>query len=880
MYGWLAIVGIYVIFTSSTLYFANPDQYDVSLVEQLQYVEEVYFPKVSNYSFLNTHPHKMKFFRVLDYDIKTPEDIKQRSNTVLLPFSITVGNNADYYQITNIFNSLHNHTIFLNENQNDTHYRLMAYAFDLKELPSAFSQNILHEQAEFVSHCLKFLFQNGSIDYINMIGHSMGGVVNLLASQESDFPFEKIQMFINLCSPLSGQSPQYFNNDVEKLFEEILSKNEWALNYMKERIVHLNFHGGTRDGLIREEMTVESNRIGFKHQYQIVTTQLKNNYASIDHNSPMYNKRFLDTFVPGIVQISLKYQSDDGIEDIDSLIRELFEFQETSHKHQYFVQTKTTQNTTQVINYPEKKRAIEPIQNLSKIRIDLAAEYKSKNLTYQIYGLSDRRFDVTLRQTFKESEKQLNTVASRLYLPFNYYKATIQHLTSMDELYITMNLRSDQNILNDVQNFKPGNDQIDPKYFPLNEEKYQQIGMKILEYNSQNSLDQIDLLFYFMGINYDLSLTDKIYINRDKTISQLISTNLPLKICSSSQQPVIVEIKEHQDDKVMIQILNEESKCFWTYPNMIDNQKKGYISLEFYSLNQHSDSDVKINISPFYSQIFRQSIIDKIWIALYLSYLMGITYIFIESFTLVHVMPVVVLVLDFMKPQNITQYNLLDRNQFTILDITTIYTIATILMYAPDIAFYLVTSIALKPLKYLLNRDQKVSQRSNQILRLLLILLQGLFFLTDIHFFLVYLLPVATLVIKDDSIRYMKLFKIQVAYFVLSVDRMAIDHWRIREFIRGQYHYILNNPFQSEMRYMIIIVSASIIYCMYEDIITQNSRYKLYFPLVQNKKAQQSCFNWKVFGIYFFKFGLLIWYGLGLLNLSHRVFLFKFFELY
>ena len=75
---------------------------------------------------------------------------------------------------------------------------------------------------------------------------------------------------------------------------------------MKERIVHLNFHGGTRDLLIKEEMIVESERIGFKHQYQITTTQMKNNYGTIDHNSPMYNKRFLDTFIPGIIKISLR----------------------------------------------------------------------------------------------------------------------------------------------------------------------------------------------------------------------------------------------------------------------------------------------------------------------------------------------------------------------------------------------------------------------------------------------------------------------------------------------------------------------------------------------------------------------------------------------
>jgi len=42
------------------------------------------------------------------------------------------------------------------------------------------------------------------------------------------------------------------------LFELILTKNEQALNFMKERAIHLNFHGGTRDLLIREEMIVES----------------------------------------------------------------------------------------------------------------------------------------------------------------------------------------------------------------------------------------------------------------------------------------------------------------------------------------------------------------------------------------------------------------------------------------------------------------------------------------------------------------------------------------------------------------------------------------------------------------------------------------------
>lgn len=47
--------------------------------------------------------------------------------------------------------------------------------------------------------------QNASF---HMIGHSMGGVVNYMASKLKQFPIEKLKTMDSLASPIGEQSPQ------------------------------------------------------------------------------------------------------------------------------------------------------------------------------------------------------------------------------------------------------------------------------------------------------------------------------------------------------------------------------------------------------------------------------------------------------------------------------------------------------------------------------------------------------------------------------------------------------------------------------------------------------------------------------------------------
>lgn len=75
-------------------------------------------------------------------------------------------------------------------------------------------------------------------------------------------------------------------------------KEELARNtYVAQDCLHLNIHGGSRDFLVRADLT-PSDHFGFKYFININTEDMRNVYQSIDHNSPYYYKPFLDAFIP------------------------------------------------------------------------------------------------------------------------------------------------------------------------------------------------------------------------------------------------------------------------------------------------------------------------------------------------------------------------------------------------------------------------------------------------------------------------------------------------------------------------------------------------------------------------------------------------------
>ena len=59
-----------------------------------------------------------------------------------------------------------------------------AFSFDFREMPSVFSRIMLEEQARFVSRAIQLVMSQEPYKGHNfhLLGHSMGGVVNYLAT--------------------------------------------------------------------------------------------------------------------------------------------------------------------------------------------------------------------------------------------------------------------------------------------------------------------------------------------------------------------------------------------------------------------------------------------------------------------------------------------------------------------------------------------------------------------------------------------------------------------------------------------------------------------------------------------------------------------------
>jgi hypothetical protein len=64
------------------------------------------------------------------------------------------GNMGGYIQLPPISNSIDNYTTYLNEQQDKVFYTSHMYGFDFQHQPSAFSANIIRDQAKYVAHAI------------------------------------------------------------------------------------------------------------------------------------------------------------------------------------------------------------------------------------------------------------------------------------------------------------------------------------------------------------------------------------------------------------------------------------------------------------------------------------------------------------------------------------------------------------------------------------------------------------------------------------------------------------------------------------------------------------------------------------------------------
>ena len=123
-----------------------------------------------------------------------------------------VGNKGDVQQFQPIANSMFEYTQKVEKYQK-RHTCVDQYFFNLQGEPTAFSLELIKEQADYVTSKIKELVLERDYDQFNIVAHSVGGYVANIAMEDIRFPRDKLRNMINLASPLL-KPPQVLTHDL------------------------------------------------------------------------------------------------------------------------------------------------------------------------------------------------------------------------------------------------------------------------------------------------------------------------------------------------------------------------------------------------------------------------------------------------------------------------------------------------------------------------------------------------------------------------------------------------------------------------------------------------------------------------------------------
>lgn len=139
--------------------------------------------------------------------------------------------------------------------------------------------------------------------------------MNLLAALEEGFPMDHLRTLFYLSSPISGHSPQPFNEDVSEVVNKIAQKlinsgvNNEKLEHLRSQVLHVSIQSGSRDSLVRVEHSIPNQGFGFKYFLFMETLSMRNIYTTVDHNAQLFNKRFLDGLIPTLTALMVSHES-------------------------------------------------------------------------------------------------------------------------------------------------------------------------------------------------------------------------------------------------------------------------------------------------------------------------------------------------------------------------------------------------------------------------------------------------------------------------------------------------------------------------------------------------------------------------------------------
>lgn len=178
---------------------------------------------------------------------------------------------------------------------NLTEFFFKFYSIDFDHAPSAFSENLIEKQAEYIELCLKYLTNQciSKEQKVTIVAHSMGGIAALLAltnllEKEEFYVLKKLEKNIFLNSPL-GSHPVNIDYNLQNTYSKIYSRK---LEKLMEFQLFLSFTGNKGDIEVNKEISylkIKEN----DNSYHFSTDNLRGVYLHLRHVETLTNPFFL-----------------------------------------------------------------------------------------------------------------------------------------------------------------------------------------------------------------------------------------------------------------------------------------------------------------------------------------------------------------------------------------------------------------------------------------------------------------------------------------------------------------------------------------------------------------------------------------------------------
>ena len=183
------------------------------------------------------------------------------------------------------------------------HSMCIFYGIDFKGYPSAFSADIIRKETEFMSKCIEYLVLEYKETYkvkINIIAHSFGGVVALLALQLPSTPISYIENIITFNTP-THYPPLLISKEFPQIYKELHSPSSYPSPHLLQNISYIQINSGRNDLLVQSEFTSIHN-IPLPHKLHLHTNSMYNVFSDFEHNFILRSKSIIDHFVRYFVQ--------------------------------------------------------------------------------------------------------------------------------------------------------------------------------------------------------------------------------------------------------------------------------------------------------------------------------------------------------------------------------------------------------------------------------------------------------------------------------------------------------------------------------------------------------------------------------------------------